>query len=158
MLLMVLVFAGSAQPSKPSTSQEAEIVETTVSSSATQTVMVLSQRTPRKRKLHEQIHELTRENKLLKHDIAAIQVQQETVSETQQLENLCDKLLPTQLAMFVKTQLKLINRTSQGRRYSNAFKKFSLSLFFLGPKCYKQLQKNIFFTIAKIVATICSQN
>ena len=33
------------------------------------------------------------------------------------------------------------NRDIHGRRYTEDFKKFAISLYFVGPKCYRQLQK-----------------
>lgn len=39
---------------------------------------------------------------------------------------------------LLKTQMLLLNKKSRGCRYSNEFKQFALSVFFLGPKAYKK--------------------
>ena len=53
---------------------------------------------------------------------------------------LCDKFLPAAVANFVKVQLIQFNKNHHGRRYTEEFKKFALSLYFVGSNDYHQLQ------------------
>lgn len=107
----------------------------------TQTDSSLSQNTPRKKKLHilvneqrQRINSLTKEVNLLK------QKQSRDITVTE-FTSACDTYLPTELGKFVKAQIAVAQRKTQGRRYQNEFKQFALSLYFVGPKVYRLLQK-----------------
>lgn len=52
----------------------------------------------------------------------------------------CEYFLPPYLASFIKTQLEMLKRGMHGKRYSNEYKQFALSLYFLSPKCYSFLR------------------
>lgn len=53
---------------------------------------------------------------------------------------LCDTFLPKKISDFVKVQVALADRKVRGERYTNSFKYFALTLYFLSPKCYKFLR------------------
>lgn len=40
---------------------------------------------------------------------------------------------------FLKTQLQILNKAPRGSRYTEEFKQFALSIYFLGPKAYKKI-------------------
>lgn len=104
--------------------------------------MFLSAKSPRKSKLSSKIAQLSEENKKLKQEIEK-QRQEEQKKEIDEngFKELCDRFLTPSLSSFVKLQLSHMNRDIRGHRYTNEFKKFAMSLYFLGPKCYRQLQK-----------------
>lgn len=108
----------------------------------TQTPQTLSLHSPRKEKWHQKNLQLRVENRLLKEEIIKLQNEQGTPNP-KQFEALCDLFLTKDFAKFVKVQLQLTDRSIQGRRYSNKFKEFCLTLYFLGPRCYKQLMKTM---------------
>ncbi|XP_074031854.1 uncharacterized protein [Leptinotarsa decemlineata] len=49
-----------------------------------------------------------------------------------------DRKYPEQYCKLLKAQLSLINKAPKGSRYSDEFKQFALTLYFLGPKAYKK--------------------
>lgn len=49
-----------------------------------------------------------------------------------------DRKYPEQYCKLLKAQLSLINKAPKGSRYSDEFKQFALSVYFLGPKAYKK--------------------
>lgn len=106
----------------------------------TQTPQSLSSSSPRKIAMARKIEELKAENKMLKKEIDALNTAPKELNVDFNL--LCDKFLPSDLRDFVKAQIRNMNRTAKGQRFSNEFKKFSLSLYFLGPKAYRHLQKS----------------
>jgi len=56
------------------------------------------------------------------------------------LDMLLDKYFPKQTSKFVKTQVRLFQKNSKGRRYDNAsFKQYCLSIYFSSPKVYKEV-------------------
>lgn len=99
---------------------------------------------PRKRKLRQsnkklrdEIYRLKKRDK--KRSLISDQTKNKAVDKAKFIE-LCDNFLPEKISLFVKTQVKLCDRKLKGERYSNAFKKFALSIYFLSPKCYKFLR------------------
>ncbi|XP_074031546.1 uncharacterized protein [Leptinotarsa decemlineata] len=48
-----------------------------------------------------------------------------------------DRKYPEQYCKLLKAQLSLINKAPKGSRYSDEFKQFALTVYFLGPKAYK---------------------
>lgn len=52
-----------------------------------------------------------------------------------------DKHYTPQIANFIKMQMSLLTQKPKGARYSNEYKQFALTLYFLGPKGYKFLAK-----------------
>lgn len=53
---------------------------------------------------------------------------------------MCDTFLPKNISDFVKIQVVLADSKIRGERYTNSFKYFALTLYFLSPKCYKFLR------------------
>ncbi|XP_074032329.1 uncharacterized protein [Leptinotarsa decemlineata] len=49
-----------------------------------------------------------------------------------------DRKYPEQYCKLLKAQLSLINKAPKGSRYSDEFKQFALTVYFLGPKAYKK--------------------
>lgn len=97
-----------------------------------------SANSPRKmKKLHTEISNLQEENIKLRSMLLQLEEEQSTHTN---FGKLCDKFLPATVANFVKVQSIQFNKNLHGRRYTEEFKKFALSLYFVGPKCYRQLQ------------------
>lgn len=101
---------------------------------STQTSTSLSWGTPRKTFLRKKIKILQKEanapkcKQLLENDV--------TIED---VEKFLDKKYSVEASKLLKTQLKLLNRAPRGSRYSEEFKQFALSVYFLGPKAYKKM-------------------
>jgi hypothetical protein len=110
-----------------------------------QTPQSLSARSPRKIKLINQVHQLKKENIQLNKETQSLQEtsKAQLLSEVD-FQKLCDLFLPPKVACFVKGQMDLLSRAAH-------FKEFALSLYFLGPKCYRQLQKTFCLPSTKVL-------
>lgn len=100
-----------------------------------QTAAVLSAQTPRKSKLRSKIAELRTR---LKYD------EDKKASSSRSLEDVKQSLfqfLPEQTAKFVIMQVMQFQRKPKGRRYTDDFKEFSFSLYFMSPKAYNFLSQ-----------------
>lgn len=124
---------------QPSTSKEETLPR--LSSKEIQTPEVLTTNSPRKKairslnvKLKSEIAELQKENEVLRNSL--LEKAQPTLDD---FVKVCDCFLPKQLAAIVKTQAIQAKRFGKGRRYPADFKQFCMSVYFLGPKCYKYL-------------------
>lgn len=82
----------------------------------------------------QKIDRLIRDNEKLKKQV-------ETPIALRQFLSGWDTYLTPNLSNFVKAQVCFVNQSPHGRRYSNEFKQFALSLFYCGPKVYRMLQK-----------------
>jgi hypothetical protein len=110
-----------------------------------QTPQSLSARSPRKIKLINQVHQLKKENIQLNKETQSLQEtsKAQLLSEVD-FQKLCDLFLPPKVACFVKGQMDLLSRAAH-------FKEFALSLYFLRPKCYRQLQKTFCLPSTKVL-------
>ncbi|XP_071056023.1 uncharacterized protein [Onthophagus taurus] len=109
----------------------------------TQTSKKLYTDTPRKRKLSLVIKDLQEENIFLKKRIQ--ELEENTIKPPLDInlwKNMCDKFLTPEMSKFIKIQGEQSTKNSHGHRYSNEFKKFALSLYFLGHKCYRYLRRS----------------
>jgi hypothetical protein len=86
--------------------------------------------------------DLRKENLHLKQEIAELLKPGEAPSQ-KYFEFLCDQFLTEDFAKLVKVQLHQMNRSAQGRRYSDEFKQYCLTLYFHGPRCYRQVMKTL---------------
>lgn len=105
---------------------------------STQTPAHLSSNTPRKTKLKFQVRSLKRNIEVKK------KLREKIKSEKDELDcfkNYCDKFLNKPLAEIIKVQAMLKNKIPKARRYSQEYKNFALTLYFLGPKAYRFLEK-----------------
>jgi len=68
---------------------------------------------------------------------------EEKVNEHKTLRELGCKLLPANFAKLLSAQIDAQTKSKRGRRYDPEFKKFALSLYFLSPRNYKELQKSL---------------
>ncbi|KAF2893975.1 hypothetical protein ILUMI_12198 [Ignelater luminosus] len=91
--------------------------------------------------LRSKISSVGKDKQQLSKETEKLSKKQTMPPNQEDFKNLCDIFLTKKISSFVKVQLNLINRSAQGRRYSDEFKKFAISLYFLGSKCYRQLQK-----------------
>lgn len=66
------------------------------------------------------------------------------------LKIVCEKFLPPTAAKFVKVQVvnTLNSQHSNGRRYSDEYKRFALQLYFISPKAYRFVKKT--FTLPSV--------
>lgn len=106
----------------------------------TQTVAALSANSPRKQKLKEETKTLKRaatpstsSSKKRK-----CQMQLERQITIEDVHKYLEKNYSEESCKSLKTQLNLLNKSPKGCRYTDEFKKFALSVYFLGPKAYKQ--------------------
>nr|CAI5829177.1 unnamed protein product [Callosobruchus analis] len=107
-----------------------------------QTPKSFSSNSPRKQQLRQKLVVLKEENKKLKGEVnAALQTASEPTQDL--FLELCDKFLTKDMAKLVKSQVLLLTTEKQGRRYAPEFKKFAMTLFFLSPRCYRQLQNTL---------------
>ncbi|KAJ8976153.1 hypothetical protein NQ317_018092 [Molorchus minor] len=86
----------------------------------------------------EELRLLKAENSKLKAQLA----QEKTKKwSSHKFEEICNEFLSPELSSLVKMQIQLAGSGEKGQRYSNAFKQFCLTLYFLGPKSYRYLKK-----------------
>ncbi|KAL1489642.1 hypothetical protein ABEB36_013586 [Hypothenemus hampei] len=130
---------------------------------SSQTDASLSASSPRKQRMRNIIKRLKRENEKLRKENeklkqASSSHQHLLLSEIQTGINIqlahCQKM-----AKFINTQLDLVGKKAQGRRYSSQFKYECLSLYFAGPKLYKTKLREQFClptptTLMKMVQTL----
>lgn len=50
---------------------------------------------------------------------------------------LCEQFIPEKFCDLAKTQVDLKNKLPKGRRYTEQYKQFALTLYFMSPKAYK---------------------
>lgn len=115
----------------------------TILDKSTQTVAALSANTPRKQKLKEDIKTLKRTSASTSSSTSSdkkqkCQMQLETAISIEDIHRYLEKNYSEQSCKLLKTQLDLLNKAPKGCRYSEEFKKFALSVYFLGPKAYQQ--------------------
>lgn len=63
------------------------------------------------------------------------------------LDKAVDKFFPPVAAHFLKEQARHFQVKAKGRRYSPAFKQHCLSLYFSGPKAYRDLAVSKLFCL-----------
>lgn len=97
-----------------------------------QTTADLSANTPRKARLKEDINFFKKREKC----------KETPETHTTTLEDVIqfiEKNYPAASCKLLKAQLNLLNKAPKGSRYSNEFKQFALSIYFLGPRAYKKM-------------------
>lgn len=65
------------------------------------------------------------------------------ISDSETLRKLGNKLLPASFARLLNVQIDALVRHKRGAKFTAEFKQFALSIFFLGPRAYRQLQKDL---------------
>lgn len=63
------------------------------------------------------------------------------------LDKAVEKFFPPETANFLKEQAHLFQVNAKGRRYNPAFKQHCLSLYFSGPKAYRDLAVSKLFCL-----------
>lgn len=101
------------------------------STTPTQTASILRSYTPRKAKLRYKVNLL--KNKILTKKQTDASEKRKRF-QLQIFHSLCDKFLNKPLSDIVKLQSLLKNKESKGRRYSEEYKKFALTLYFFYSK------------------------
>jgi hypothetical protein len=109
---------------------------------ASQTGLTLSARTPRKQRLRRELQ---------KQKEKSSQKEESMEEMVMQFNNLSGKLLPPNLATIVKTQVALNQQNKSQLRYSNEYKQFALQLFFLSPMAYRFLRTTFFLPTIRTV-------
>lgn len=102
-------------------------------STGTQTPASLSSSTPRKLKLRKKVRSLRKKRTVL--------YQEKHEWTIEDFNEICDKFLSKPLAEIIKAQAILKHKTPVARRYSMEYKKFALTLYFLGPRAYSFMSK-----------------
>ena len=106
----------------------------------TQTPESLTHGTPRKKKLRTQLK--TAQRRLSQSSKQRLSNEKEWSPED--FNRMADHFLNKPLAELVKAQGILRERKPTARRYSMEYKKFALSLYFLGPRAYSFLSKLLY--------------
>ncbi|XP_072399151.1 uncharacterized protein [Diabrotica undecimpunctata] len=106
----------------------------------TQTPSKLSGGTPRKKKLRLKIKKLRASAK----KAYASSKQKEDNKSLKKFFQMCDKLLNKSLAQIVKAQAILKTKCPKSRRYSDEYKQFALTLYFLGPRAYAFMERILY--------------
>ncbi|KAI4454284.1 transposase protein [Holotrichia oblita] len=123
--------------STPSPIEHVDVSANYVSSIPTQTPRSATSSTPRKEKLRHKLKEARRLNIKTR---KLLESQRKTLTP-EDFYRCCDKFLPKAMAKFVKVQSQLVKTKSKGRRYNMEYKELALTLYFLGPRAYKFLEK-----------------
>ncbi|KAE9544229.1 hypothetical protein AGLY_001408 [Aphis glycines] len=110
------------------------------SSCSTQTPKILSRYTSRKIKLKEQLTMQKEKYESLQVEFKKLQKAYSNACSLSNFNLMCDKFLTPEMSNFVKLQSKLINFKNKGRRYTDEFKQFALTIWFFGPKVYRFLK------------------
>jgi len=114
------------------------IDKTKVSETGTQTPLSLSSTSPRKVHLYQQITGYKR--KIVNLELEIHEAKKIKMEDIHTLDILLEKYFPKQTSEFLKTQARLFQKNTKGRRYDNAsFKQHCLSIYFLSPKVYNDL-------------------
>jgi len=118
-------------------------LQVSTSDSSCQTPLYLTNKTPRKLKLYNELQSIKKEIKDLKKEINVITQQLVHVNTVEQLLTLCKQFLSPSLCLIINTHINRRNTKATGYRYSNEFKQFALTIYRLGPKVYKFLQPTL---------------
>lgn len=94
--------------------------------------MKLSARSPRKTLLKKRIKALEATARECKRKL-------ETEVTLEDVVKFLEQNYSERACQLLKTQISLLNRASKGSRYTDEFKQFALSVYFLGPKAYKKM-------------------
>ncbi|XP_018573451.1 uncharacterized protein LOC108912636 isoform X2 [Anoplophora glabripennis] len=111
-------------------------------SASTQTSHYLSSHTPHK--LSAKVKENVKSN--LTNDNSSLNSLQNDIDN---LKELCDKLLPSNLSSFIKFQIEL----SKKNKYSHEYRQFVLTLYYLSPQAYNFLTKTFALPSVKTLRT-----
>lgn len=95
--------------------------------------MTLSANSPRKKILKEEIKSLKRTA-----GTARCKKELDTGITMEDVYKYLEKNYSEQSCKVLKSQLTLLNKSPRGCRYTDEFKKFAMSVYFLGPKAYKK--------------------
>jgi len=118
-------------------------LQVSTSDSSCQTPLYLTNKTPRKLKLYNELQSKNKEIKDMKKQINAITQQLANVNTVEQMLTLTKQFLPPSLFLIISTHINRRNTKATGYRYSNEFKQLALTIYFLGPKVYRFLQSTL---------------
>ncbi|KAI4468165.1 thap domain-containing protein 9 [Holotrichia oblita] len=107
-----------------------------------QTPLKLSENSPRKRRWRGKVQFLKRKVKQIQSREDARKKCEVAVSDDSFIK-FCETHFTQATANLFKLHLKLANRNEHGYRYSNEFKQFALTTYFLGPKVYRFLSSSL---------------
>lgn len=124
-------------------SSTSNVLQVSTSDKLCQTAQHLTDKTPRKIKLLDIIHDKNHEIKNLKKELANVNQQLVKVSTVKQMLKLCQQHLPPSMNLIIKAYVDRKNKKSTSYRYSNEFKQLAQTIYFLGPKVYKFLQSTL---------------
>lgn len=116
--------------------KQTEIINKILNDKKIQVEAKLSNHSPRKKRLRLKNTLLMKKNKNLEKRLEVSKCKTKNLSTFEEWYSLCDKFLPPETAAFTKTQAKLYQQSSRGKKYSMDFKMLCLKLYFAGPKSY----------------------
>lgn len=118
-------------------------LQVSTSDSSCQTPLYLTNKTPRKLKLYNEIKSKNKEIKDMKKQINAITQQLVQVNTVEQMLTLCKQFLPPSLFLIINIHMNRRNIKAVGYRYCNEFKQLALTIYFLEPRVYRFLQSTL---------------
>lgn len=89
----------------------------------------------------KEIKRLQRENQ----ELLNIQEETEVIITKKQFQDAAFRYVPTFLANIISNVSDLMDRKPKGRRYTEEFKEYALSIFYMSPKAYKKLMQDYGF-------------
>jgi len=125
------IYANVSDVSSSSNSVKQQV---STSDSSHQTPLYLTNKTPRKLKLYNELQSKNKEIKDMKQQINAITQQLVQVNNVEQMLTLCKQFLPPSLFLIISTHVSRRNTKATGYKYCNEFKQLALTIYFLGPK------------------------
>lgn len=123
---------------------------------STSTPASLTDRTPRKMKLRKQLFAEAKRRKELESAMSSNPELAEDYSIMMCLKVIEKYCSPT-VRLIVKSQIDNKNRKSKGYRYSNDIKQLALSIFFISPKLYKNMQKALYLPSCRTLRRVTSR-
>ncbi|XP_018306118.1 uncharacterized protein [Mycetomoellerius zeteki] len=123
------------------------------STSGSQCIKTSSDDSPRKRKLRLKIKRLQAQNRTLRETVRRLRLEKKNtkkvkirevkMNEYGRFKKLGRKLFPDNFNKILMAQVDAQLKSRRGMRYDPEFKKFALSIYFLSPRTYRELQKSI---------------
>lgn len=106
-------------------------------------------KSPKKDKLLKQVINLRKQNNRLRLIVRRLRLKQEKkkatekeVNDVENIRQLSGKLFSGNFLKLLSAQIDALTKNKRGRRYDSDFKQFALSLFFTGPRNYRELIKH----------------
>lgn len=123
--------------------------------STSSSTRIRREESPRKKKLQQRIARLQgrvktldERNRRLQKKVKILTIrkkksEKEKLKDHEILRQLGCKFFSPTFARLLSAQIDAQIKSKRGRRYNSEFKQFALGIYFLSPRCYKELQKEL---------------